>query len=176
MSIEKFLDQVNTPNNHPGPIAVKLKYDIKKRILLRKRKQQQLFTIAKYANVILLLFVVSMIINPDYALVINRTFTANTDPKEQSLHAETQDDNLPLSEEGVYLGSGLSARSNNQSHIIPVSTGGQAAGSSSFQIMDLSELEDNTPYIIRKINDRNNRSIYFVNEIATLENRSRIPY
>lgn len=177
MSIEKYLEDVHVPSGQPGPFTFKLKHDIKKRLLLRKRRQMTLYRVAKYANVLLFLAVAFMIVNPDYAVQINRTFTGNPEPQEQTMHAEQQDDKLPLTEEGTYLGSGSGLGSGSiSSRIVPVSTGGQASASSSFQIMELSELEENKPYIIRKFRDNNNRSVYLVNEMIPPESRIRRAY
>jgi len=69
---------------------------------------------------------------------------------EQQL-AEQRQSEIVLPGEGRYLG---------YSHQVS-----QSAGTSPYQIMELSQLNEETPYLIRKVRDRNNRYLYFISEV-----------
>lgn len=173
MSIEKYLDGVEVPQGSPGPYSVKLKYDIRKRLLIKQRNRERLFIIFKYINILLFLLVALIVYKPDYAVLINETFAAKDSselPVADKLpepSAAPQKDDLHFLGEGVALGSQQFSGTGSLSRAVPVSTGPQTPPS--FQIMELSQLKENTPYMIRKVKGSNDNFIYFVNEIAVGE-------
>ncbi len=179
MSIEKYLNNIRVPEKHPGPFSVRIKHDVKKRLVARRKRKDQFFLVMGSFCLILFLFSGYLLYNPHYAaslhnnVLVKTGFLGNNNEDSAQIDAERLQAEMPLTETGRYLGS-QSFSPTTSSRLRPVSTI-PSESASSYQIMELSQLEEGTPYIIRKVKNGTNSYIYFINEIAT-EDSSRIPY
>ncbi len=163
MSIEKYLESVRLPNTQPGPYSVKLKYDLKSKFVAKQRRKSVYLTGFSFASVTLLVFLSLIVYKPEIAISLHHAVLNNTEMinnenlSEEQLIAEQRQAEIELPYEGNYLGRQYQVSSSTHPAEVP------------FRIMELSQLEDETPYIIRKVKDSNDRHIYFISEVNSSE-------
>jgi len=168
MSVEKYLENIELPEENPGPFSVRLKYNLKNQLYERNRKREMLQRFSSNLALLMFVLVSLMIYRPNLAASLHdnllcRTGIINGESEDEQLLAEQRQADIELPEQGRFLG---------MAHT--VSTSGR--GYSPYQIMELSDLPEETPYIIRKVKDSNNRHIYIVTEIEAVDNRRQDLY
>lgn len=169
MSVEKYLKNIQLPEENPSSFSARLKYNLKNQFYERRRKRELYLRITSHLGLLLFILVAVMVYKPNLAAVLHdnilcKTGILNNETiDEEQLLAEQRQAEIELPDEGRYLGM----RHN-------VSTAGSA--NFPYQIMELSDLPEEKPYIIRKVRDRNNRFIYIVNEIDAVNNSRNTLY
>lgn len=165
MSVEKYLKNIKEPEIKPGPFSVRLKYNLKNYLYEKRRKREIYLTVTSRMGIVLLIAVSFMVYNPQLASSLHENLLARTgiinqsqEEERQQLIVERRQSEIELPEDGRYFGM----RHN-------VSTG-SSSDSNPFQIMELSDLPEDIPFIIRKVRDNNNRVIYIINEIDDIRN------
>jgi len=187
MLIEKYLNNIAVPDGHPGPIAVKMKYDIKNRLVQHRKRKEKVHLATSSLSLVMLLFVGLLLYNPDFAFNINDNLSTalsnfssirlSSLDKEQ-LEAERLQAHLPLTDSGNFIGTQTFDPENSTTSSLPgfIPVSSVSETESSYQVMELSQLNEDTPYIIRKVKDENNRYVYIVNQITNETTESKIPY
>ena len=157
MSIEKYLNNIKVPINHPGPFSVKLKHELKTELFIRRRKRDRILVASSSLSIGLFAVLVFIVFNPTAASQIHDTVLVQTglvqagEADIQQQLAEQRQFEIDLPDEGRYLGF---------SHQVS-----QSNSANNYQIMELSELDEETPYLIRKVRGSNNRYIYLISEV-----------
>ncbi|MBW6516332.1 MAG: hypothetical protein K0B81_06940 [Candidatus Cloacimonetes bacterium] len=163
MSVEKYLENIETPEIDPGPFSVRLKYNLKNYLYERRRKRETFLKLTSNVGIFLFIMTSIMIYKPDLAASLHDNLLCKTgiistgQIDEEQLMAERRQAEIDLPEEGTYLGWRYYTSSSMNS-------------SSPYQIMELSDLPEETPYVIRKVRDRNNRYVYIVSEMEANQN------
>lgn len=141
MSLSKFLSEIKKPDTLPGPFAIRLRYELRNEFMTIKKTSVS--TIVSTSFLFVCVAVIGLfILKPQVAQSAHNFISGQ----------EKKNDFMVLSNEGTYLGespSSMKAVSQNQT----VDTTG------------ISLLEEDKTYVIRKIKDNNNRSIYYISEI-----------
>ncbi len=141
MSMKKYLRSVEIPDLHPGPFAVRLKYELKNDFL-RKKHFSLVPVFSAGAWVVVLLVTGLFIMKPDIPSKLHYAIW-----KTQPLPAQTQAKNYyqPVS----VSNTGIIDRENEDS------------------LTGFGQLEEDKTYLVRKIKDANNKFIFYVSEIKT---------
>jgi|SRR5690554_3418768 hypothetical protein len=169
MSVEKYLENIKLPEDSPGPFSVRLRYNLKNQLYERHRKRERLQKFVGNLALVMFILVSVMIYRPNLAATLHDNLLCRTgiinngNEDEKQLLAEQRQAEIELPDQGRFLGMAHS-----------VSTSGR--GYSPYQIMELSDLPEETPYIIRKVKDSNNRHIYILTEIEAVDNRRQDLY
>ncbi len=150
MSIKKYLENINTPEVHPGPFSVRLKYELEKEYFHRKRSFGWYPAFATAALVVMVFAFAVFIFKPDLADKAHYAFW-RAEGKQYQLFAEN---------------SGIAQSAPNsivdQSNFVPVN--------------NLSNLDESKSYVIKKVRDRNNRSIFYVSEYKGQQPKVKLQY
>ena len=169
MSVEKYLENIEIPDVNPGPFSVRLKYNLKNCFYERRRKRELYLKATSNVGIFLFLLLSFMIYKPDLAaslhdnILCKTGIITNNEIEEEQLLAEKRQAEIELPHEGTYLGMRYYAST-------------ASAGNSPYQVMELSDLPEETPYIIRKVRDGNNRYMYIVSEIKENQNTRQSLY
>ncbi len=161
MSVEKYLENVKVPQVKPGPFSVRLKYNLKNYCYEQRRKRDFFLTITSKLAFVLFIFVAVMIYKPELAANLHDNLLSKTgiidNMDEEQMLAEKRQAEIELPNRGRYLGM-----------MHNVSTSG-SSDNNPYRFMELSDLAEEKPYMIRKVRDRNNRYIYIINELDASE-------
>ena len=161
MSVEKYLENIKIPDESPGPFSVRLKYNLKNTYYEKIRRRDMMLKFTSHAGILMFVALSVMIYKPTLAASLHdnllcRTGLITSTDEDDQLIADRRQAEIELPENGHYLGMRYN-----------VST--SATGNLPYQIMELSDLPEERPYIIRKVRDRNNRIIYIVNELDAVQ-------
>ncbi|HOQ80448.1 MAG TPA: hypothetical protein PL063_01770 [Candidatus Cloacimonadota bacterium] len=138
--LSKYLCSVNKPEFQPGPFSVRLKYELKNKFL--EQKQSRLLPTISVSLVSVLTVMLSLlIIKPQTAYRLNRlVFDNNKDIDYLLFNSQEETD-----------------YSNLSSQIRPVAT--------NMQNSPLSMIEEDKSYILHKLRDSSNRTIFYISEV-----------
>ncbi len=149
MSIEKYLENIKISDTNPGPYAIRLKYELKKKIF-EKNSSSFFLVLSNGFALIMLVLIISFIVKPDLADKIHYAFNSNSTAELDDILAQNQ---------GQWLGERSSISKNN---------------SAFFPVNDLSTLDAKKSYIIKRVQDSKNRSIFYVSEVKDRKVPKRI--
>ncbi|MFA5497967.1 MAG: hypothetical protein WC327_00230 [Candidatus Cloacimonadia bacterium] len=159
MSVEKYLENIRVPEVHPCPFSVRLKHNLRRSIYEKRRRVELTLKVTSSLGIVVSIFTIVMIYNPSLANnlhnnLLYKTGVVKTEAIdfEQLLAEKRQTEiELPL-DQGIALGM--------KQNVSQGFEDGQA-----FQVNELSELPEEKPYIIRKVRDKNNRTIYLISDV-----------
>ncbi len=138
--LSKYLCSVNKPDFQTGPFSVRLKYELRNKFF--EQKQSRLMPVISLSLVSVLTLMVGMlIIKPQTALKLNQLAFNHKDNMDYLLF--NSDENVDFS--------------NIADHIKPVS--------SDLQNSPLSMIEEDKSYILHKMKDDSNRTIFYISEV-----------
>ncbi|MCB5250949.1 MAG: hypothetical protein RBS16_03310 [Candidatus Cloacimonadales bacterium] len=138
--LSKYLCSINKPEFQPGPFSVRLKYEMRNKLF--ENKQSKLMPVISISLVSVLTIMLTMLIlKPNTAYKIN-SFVFDNKKDIDYLLFNSQDG-------GDF--SGIS------DHIKPVSANIQGS--------PLSMIEEDKSYILHKLRDSSNRTIFYISEV-----------
>ena len=158
MSVEKYLDNVETPEINPGPFSVRLKYNLKNYFYERRRKREIYLKLTSNVGIFLFVMVSVMVYKPDLAaslhenLLCKTGIISNDQIDEEQYLAEQRQAEIELPDAGRSFGMRYNVATTSTTD-------------NPYQIMELSDLTEETPYVIRKVRVSNNRYVYIVSEM-----------
>jgi len=147
MSIEKYLENIKLSDKHPGPFSVRLKYQLQKEFFEKRSRFGVLSLVTSAAAFVFFIMSTVFVVNPTVAQSIHYVFNKNADETNRL-------ENIVFVDEGEFLGQ--KSRYGNQPNTIQ---------GEFFKVSDLSNLDKNKSYIIKKVQGRSESNVFYVSEI-----------
>jgi len=155
MSIEKYLESIKIPEKHPGPFAVRLKYQLQKEFFESRRRSYFFPAFATTAAMLFLLLASMFIIKPELAENVHYAIWKDQDQKLE---------NILFVDEGEFIGQ------KSKTGTVPNTFDGEF-----YQVSDLSKLDKNKSYIIKKVQAKKQDNVFYVSEIKG-NNKPKVIY
>lgn len=137
MSMKKYLESIHCPQYQPGPYGVRLKYELQKEFFGKKQKLSVFPVFSYFAALFFFTLFILMALKPEFAQRVQLVFNPAPD--------------FDLQMQGVNIEP-------RRSKVLV--SGGMVIGSD-----DLSNLDSQKSYIIRRVNASDNGEMFYVNEV-----------
>jgi hypothetical protein len=147
MSIDKYLNRIETPEYDPQPFQTRLKYQLKDQFFAQKRSSWGWYpTLATALSIIMTILTTLMVSNPQVAQQIHYAFSKD----------QYSQDQLDL-----LLNNTVASDNRSNLQMQTVSTGKDYYQ----QVNDLSHLDESKSYIVKRIRDHRNRNVFYISEV-----------